>query len=389
VADTRIASVRGRRVWDSRGQPTVEVEVALVCGATGRAIAPAGASTGTAEVVELRDHGPAFGGHGVERAVAAVNGEIAAALKGADSSDQAAIDSIMIRLDGTDDRSRLGGNAIVASSMAVLHARAAADGVPLWRHLAGGNKVRMPLPEVQIFGGGAHAARRVDIQDFMVMCPAASTFSEALEWTAEIYRAAGLLMARAGKLQGVADEGGYWPVFASNEEALDTLVRSIEEAGFKAGKDACISLDIAASEFGGNGEYRLALDGKVLDTIHAPYVVTPTERGRLRKFLERLGTAWYGYGWRSYDYAGHHIIGHRGGINGYRSLILFDPDKKSGVVALWNSNTNQPGGLEFEVMDMIYHLPFRDWLELNAPAKLDTRTIAQADQEVENGDAGR
>ena len=137
------------------------------------------------------------------------------------------------------------------------------------------------------------------------------------------------------------------------------------------------------------GEMPDVLDGRVLDTIHAPYVVTPTERGRLRKFLERIGTAWYGYGWRSYDYAGHHIIGHRGGINGYRSLILFDPEKKSGVVALWNSNTNQPGGLEFEVMDMIYHLPFRDWLELNAPAKLDTRTIAQADQEVENGDAGR
>jgi beta-lactamase class C len=137
------------------------------------------------------------------------------------------------------------------------------------------------------------------------------------------------------------------------------------------------------------GEMPDVLDAKVLDTIHAPYVVTPTERGRLRKFLERLGTAWYGYGWRSYDYSGHRIIGHRGGINGYRSLILFDPEKKSGVVALWNSNTNQPGGLEFEVMDMIYHLPFRDWLELKTSPKLDTRTIAEIDQEVENGDAGR
>jgi enolase len=266
VADTRIAFVKGRRVWDSRGRPTVEVEVVLAGGATGRAIAPAGASTGTGEVAELRDHGPTFGGYGVGRAVAAINREIAPALIGQDSSDQAAIDSIMVRLDGTDDRSRLGGNAIVASSMAVLQARAAADGVALWRHLSGSSKVRMPLPEIQIFGGGAHAARRVDIQDFMVMCPAAGTFSEALEWTAEVYRAAGLLMARAGKLQGVADEGGYWPVFASNEEALDTLVRSIEDAGFKAGKDVCISLDIAASEFGANGEYKLALDGKRLDT---------------------------------------------------------------------------------------------------------------------------
>ncbi|HEX8937752.1 MAG TPA: serine hydrolase domain-containing protein [Sphingomicrobium sp.] len=134
------------------------------------------------------------------------------------------------------------------------------------------------------------------------------------------------------------------------------------------------------------GEMPDVIDGKTLDTIHAPYVVTPTERGRLRKFLERLGTAWYGYGWRSYDYAGHHIIGHRGGINGYRSLILFDPEKKSGVVALWNSNTSQPGGLEFEVMDMIYHLPFRDWLELNrSPAQ----SIAAADSEPENGGGDR
>ena len=134
------------------------------------------------------------------------------------------------------------------------------------------------------------------------------------------------------------------------------------------------------------GEMPDVVDGKVLDTIHAPYVVTPTERGRLRKFLERIGTAWYGYGWRSYDYVGHHIIGHRGGINGYRSLILFDPAKKSGVVALWNSNTSQPGGLEFEVMDMIYHLPFRDWLELS---KGPEQSIAAADAEPENGSGDR
>ena len=136
------------------------------------------------------------------------------------------------------------------------------------------------------------------------------------------------------------------------------------------------------------GEMPDVLDGKVLDTIHAPYVVTPTERGRLRKFLERLGTAWYGYGWRSYDYAGHHIVGHRGGINGYRSLILFDPQKKSGVVALWNSNTSQPGGLEFEVMDMIYHLPFRDWLELDTKGAPQTIAAAEPESEVGSGDSG-
>jgi beta-lactamase class C len=134
------------------------------------------------------------------------------------------------------------------------------------------------------------------------------------------------------------------------------------------------------------GEMPDVVDNKVLDTIHAPYVVTPTERGRMRKFLERLGTAWYGYGWRSYDYAGHHIVGHRGGINGYRSLILFDPAKKSGVVALWNSNTSQPGGVEFEVMDMLYHLPFRDWLELN---KNPAQSVAAVDPEPENGGGDR
>ena len=134
------------------------------------------------------------------------------------------------------------------------------------------------------------------------------------------------------------------------------------------------------------GEMPDVIDGKVLDTIHAPYVVTPGERGRLRKFLERLGTAWYGYGWRSYDYAGHRIIGHRGGIKGYRSLILFDPQKKSGVVALWNSDTWQPGGLEFEVMDMIYHLPFRDWLELN---KSPSESIAESDSEADAGSGDR
>jgi len=133
------------------------------------------------------------------------------------------------------------------------------------------------------------------------------------------------------------------------------------------------------------GEMPDVLDAKLLDTIHAPYVVTPTERGRLRKFLERLGTAWYGYGWRSYEYAGHRIIGHRGGIKGYRSFILFDPVKKSGVVALWNSDTWQPGGLEFEVMDQIYRLPFRDWLELNSPQGVNTQEIASADAEIDSG----
>ncbi|MBB3931262.1 enolase [Kaistia hirudinis] len=263
---TEIIGVIGRRVWDSRGRPTVEAEIRLSGGAIGRAIAPAGASTGSGEAVDLRDGGDAFGGYDVTRAVASVNGEIATLLKGRDAADQAGIDAALIALDGTANKGRLGGNALIATSMALAHAAAAAAGVPLWRHLAQGRPVRIPVPEIQIFGGGAHAARRVDIQDFMLMAPGAASFAEALDWTAEVYRATGLRMKRAGKLQGVADEGGYWPAFATNEEALDELTAAILDAGFTPGPDIGISLDVAASEFGRGGRYRLALDDSALDT---------------------------------------------------------------------------------------------------------------------------
>ena len=266
MTDTRIVSVHGRRVWDSRGRPTVEVEVILKSGLKGRAIAPAGASTGSGEALDLRDGGSLFGGFDVTKALAAINGEIASSLRNMDALEQMKLDERLIALDGTANRSRLGGNAIVATSMAVLHAAATAKGEPLWRYLAGKRRVRMPLPEVQIFGGGAHAARRIDVQDFMVMCPAASSFTEALEWTAEIYRAAGALMKKSGKLQGVADEGGYWPAFNSNEEALDSVMQAIMDAGLKPGKQVGISLDIAASDFGRGGRYKLALEGRALDT---------------------------------------------------------------------------------------------------------------------------
>ncbi|WP_449351047.1 phosphopyruvate hydratase [Streptomyces shaanxiensis] len=266
MTDTRIAKLHGRRVWDSRGRPTVEVEVHLADGAVGRAIAPAGASTGQGEAVDLRDGGSRFGGLDVRRAVGSVNTEIAPALQGLDAADQETLDRLLVNLDGTPDRGRLGGNAIVATSMAVLHAAAASAGVPLWRHLSAGRPVRIPLPEIQIFGGGAHADRRVDVQDFMVVCPAARSFSEALDWTAEIYRAAGSLMREAGKAQGVADEGGFWPAFDSNEEALETLTRAIETAGFTPAGQVGISLDVAASQFGGEGRYTLALDDRTLDT---------------------------------------------------------------------------------------------------------------------------
>ena len=266
MTDTRIERIRGRRVWDSRGRPTVEAEVLLRNGVRGSAIAPAGASTGTGEALDLRDGGPRFAGMDVGRACAAVNELISPALAGQDIADQRALDDRLIALDGTPDRSRLGGNAMVATSMALLHARAAAAGQPLWRLLAGDRPVRMPLPEIQIFGGGAHAARRVDVQDFMIMCPAARSFTEALEWTAEVYLAAGALLKKAGTLQGVADEGGYWPAFASNEQALDTLMQAIRDAGLRPGEQVGISLDIAASEFGRDGRYELALDGRSLDS---------------------------------------------------------------------------------------------------------------------------
>ncbi|GAA4257892.1 phosphopyruvate hydratase [Azospirillum formosense] len=263
---SRIKDVRGRQVWDSRGWPTVEVEVTLDTGAVGRGIAPAGASRGAHEAVELRDGGALLGGKGVRTALAGIERDIAPALVGLPVSDQARIDRTLIDLDGTPNRSRLGGNAVVATSMAALNAAAADAGLPLWRHLAEGRPVRLPLPQIQIFGGGAHAGRRIDIQDLMVIATGAGSFGQALEMTAEVYHSAGRIMAGRGLLQGVADEGGWWPAFDTNEEALDTLVRAIEGAGLVPGEDVCIALDIAASEFGRNGRYRLGLEGVEYDS---------------------------------------------------------------------------------------------------------------------------
>ncbi len=265
MTNFRIATVLARQLWDSRGRPTVEAEVRLEGGAIGRAIAPAGASRGAHEAVDLRDGGAAFGGMGVAKAVANVAAEIAPALTGMDARAQAAIDRTLVALDGTANKGRLGANALVAVSMAVLHAAAAAEGAPLWRYLAGDRKVRVPLPEIQIFGGGAHAGRRTDIQDFMVMAPRAGSFRRALEITDDVYRAAGRLMEALGPLSGVADEGGWWPNFSSNEQALDTLTKAIEQSGHRPGEDVFISLDIAANELGDATGYRLALDDRRMD----------------------------------------------------------------------------------------------------------------------------
>ena len=263
MSRTSIAGVHGRRVWDSRGRPTVEVEVTLAGGAAGRAIAPAGASTGTGEAVDLRDGGQALGGMDVGRAVASVGEVIAAGLAGMDAADQASVDGRLCALDGTPNKARLGGNATVATSMAVAHAAAAAEGLPLWRWLGGDEALTLPLPEIQIFGGGAHAAGRLDVQDFLIVCPAAASFAQALEWTADVYRAAGSLMAEAGRLKGVADEGGFWPEFDSNEQVLEMLTRAIERAGFHPGEQVAIALDIAATQLGRAGRYRL--EGREVD----------------------------------------------------------------------------------------------------------------------------
>jgi enolase len=263
---SEIVSIHGRRVWDSRGHPTVEAEVRLATGVLGRAIAPAGASRGSREAADLRDGGAQLGGNDVTRAVGNVNGEISDALTGFDAHDQGAVDATLIALDGTPDKARLGGNAMVAVSLAVAQAAAASEGLALWRYLASKGPVSLPLPEIQIFGGGAHAGRRIDLQDLMVVPMSAASFSEALCVGAEVYRAAGALMHEAGTRFGVADEGGYWPAFASNEEALTMLVRAIERAGYSPGDEVAISLDIAASELVRNGRYRFDLDGRDFDS---------------------------------------------------------------------------------------------------------------------------
>jgi len=265
LSEPVIQALRGRRIWDSRGRPTIEAEVLLSDGAAGRGVAPAGASRGRNEAVDKRDGGARLGGYDVQNALSGLRAEIAPALLGRDPFDQAGIDARLAALDGTPNKSRLGGNALTAVSLAVLHAAAASRGQPLWRHLAGDGEALIPLPEIQIFGGGAHAGRRVDIQDFMVVAPRAASFAEALEITAEVYLAAGRIMAERGLSEGVADEGGFWPAFASNEEALDTLMRAIEKAGLAPGEDVAISLDVAASEFGRGGRYKLALESRELD----------------------------------------------------------------------------------------------------------------------------
>lgn len=266
-----IQSILGRQVWDSRGRPTVEVEVTLASGATGRAIAPSGASTGSREALDRRDGGKRLGGYGVNGALAAVNGEIADRLNGMEAFAQSRIDAALIELDGTPQKTRLGGNAIVATSSAIAWAAAAEQRIPLWQHLrllAGLDTAiqHVPAPMIQVFGGGRHAGNRIDIQDYLILAVGAKSFVEATEQIAEVYMAAARSMAQQGKLNGVADEGGVWPDFTANEDGLELLTRAIETAGFTPGRDIGIALDVAATSFFSGGKYRLALEGKELGT---------------------------------------------------------------------------------------------------------------------------
>ncbi|MBA2262443.1 MAG: phosphopyruvate hydratase [Solirubrobacterales bacterium] len=261
---SQIEHVHARQVLDSRGNPTVEVEIVLRSGATGRAAVPSGASTGEFEATELRDGGEAYGGKGVTRAVGHVNGEITAAITGTDATDQAGLDRALIDLDGTVNKSRLGANAILGVSLAAAHAAAAEEGQPLWRYLGGKSARVLPVPMMNVLNGGAHADNRIDFQEFMVVPVGAPSFSEALRTGAEVFHALKATLKDAGLGTAVGDEGGFAPDLGSNEEALQVLVKGIEAAGLRPGDDVAIALDPATSEIFSQDGYVLEHEGRTL-----------------------------------------------------------------------------------------------------------------------------
>jgi enolase 1/2/3 len=261
-----IEHVLGREVLDSRGNPTVEVEVYLASGAEGRAIVPSGASTGQFEAVELRDGQARYGGKGVGQAVDNVNGEIREALIGFDATEQREIDTQMIELDGTDNKGRLGANAILGVSLAVAKAAADELALPLYRYVGGTNAHVLPVPMLNVLNGGAHADNNVDFQEFMVMPLGASSFQEALRWGVETYHALKAVLHERGLSTAIGDEGGFAPNLGSNEEAVQVLVEAIERAGFQAGDDMALALDVASSEFFDDGRYSLAGEGRELSS---------------------------------------------------------------------------------------------------------------------------
>ena len=263
---TKISSVHARQILDSRGNPTVEVDLTLEGGASGRAAVPSGASTGEFEATELRDGGAQWGGKGVTQAVANVNGELAAAAVGLDASDQRAVDDALIALDGTANKSRLGANAILGVSLACAHANAADAGQPLWRYLGGADASILPVPMMNVLNGGAHADNRVDFQEFMIVPCGAASFGEALRVGVEVFHALKAALKRRGLSTAGGDEGGFAPDLGSNEEALQVLVEAIEAAGYRPGEDVGIALDPATSEIFEGGSYSLAHEGRVLSS---------------------------------------------------------------------------------------------------------------------------
>jgi enolase len=261
---SQIERVHARQILDSRGNPTVEVEIGLRSGAHGHAAVPSGASTGEFEATELRDGGEAWGGKGVTRAVGNVNGEIAGAVAGLDAADQQGLDAALVSLDGTPNKSRLGANAILGVSLAVAHAQAAEEGLALWRYLGGESARVLPVPMMNVLNGGAHADNKVDFQEFMVVPCGAPTFSECLRMGAEVFHALKGTLRERGLGTTVGDEGGFAPDLDSNEDALKMLVAGIEAAGYRPGEDVAIALDPAASELYEGGAYVLEHEGRTL-----------------------------------------------------------------------------------------------------------------------------
>lgn len=265
MSRTAIESVRAREILDSRGNPTVEIDVRLANGAWGRAAVPSGASTGRHEAVELRDGEPRYGGKGVRRAVEHVNTTIAEAIRGLDALDQRLVDRTLIELDGTANKGRLGANALLGVSLAVARAAAAAVGLPLYRYLGGPHAHVLPTPMFNILNGGKHAAGSgVDMQEFMVVPVGAPSFSEALRWGVEIYHALRRVLAERGATTTVGDEGGYAPRLGSNQEAIEVVLAAVERAGFRPGDDVLLALDPAMTELYANGQYRLPGEGRTL-----------------------------------------------------------------------------------------------------------------------------
>jgi enolase len=263
---SQIETVHARQILDSRGNPTVEVELVLRSGAHGRAAVPSGASTGEFEATELRDGGDAWGGKGVTRAVANVNGEIAAAVGGRDALDQAALDRAMIELDATPNKSRLGANAILGVSLAAARAAAAEESQPLWRYLGGESARVLPVPLMNVLNGGAHADNSVDFQEFMIVPVGADSFAEGLRKGAEVFHALKKTLGARGLSTAVGDEGGFAPDLESNEAALQALVEGIEAAGYTPGEDLAIALDPATSEVFADGAYALTHEGRTLSS---------------------------------------------------------------------------------------------------------------------------